>query len=85
MGKSDHLGVEARIIRAGKQYIFGTPKDAAIHKLEDAVTCMNKVTHDTDGIVVYDLDVEDTKVDCGALTPIQKMRAALILKEKQEK
>jgi len=84
MYRAAHIGVVSRNVKAGKQYMFDVTPNIVESKLEDSVTDLNKITLDTDQIVVYDLDVKEGKVDLTALTPIQKLRAALIKQEAAE-
>lgn len=84
MGKSEHLGIMAKSDMKGKNYTFELPPDTTPHKLEDSVDALNKVTKDSGKIIVYDLDIVEPVIDHGALTPIQRLRAALIKQENSE-
>jgi len=77
MKQSKHLGVKQKRSARGSLYIFDAIKQETVFKLEDAVDEINKITKDTDTIVVYDLDMVEGIIDTSKLSPIEKMRAEL--------
>jgi hypothetical protein len=77
MGNSSKIGVSKKRAASGSLYLFGTPPEQIVYKLEDSVINVNQITKDTTQIIVYDLDVPEEKSDATMLSPIQKMRALL--------
>jgi hypothetical protein len=76
--QSEHLGIHKQETRSNIQYKFDVPPQKVEHKIEDAVLRVNQITHDNLSVEVFDYDVVDDKFDVNTMTPVQKMRVALM-------